>query len=335
MNKNIYSTCAFVLLYSASTLAEISIVGSSSLFPYAVKVAENYSLKQKVRTPRIESNGSGGGMRLFCSRKTNSRPLVANMSRKITREESDRCATYGRDKLQELTIGFDGIVVANNYQGIINTMSIEELKLIMAKYVINEDKSAFIKNPHVSWSDINSAWPVTRIELYGPPHSSGTRDVLADIVLEQSCSKLDITKTMSRNERKLYCTSIRTDGHYIDSGENDNLIVSKLRKNKNSIGVIGYSLYYKQMKNIHSIAIDGVMPNHITISKLQYPLSRSLYMYVSKQDIKKKKLLGYLLEFFSKQSLGKRGYLSKSGLVPIDNKKRLSVVKSLKITARK
>ena len=321
---------------TCTAYAELFIVGSSTVYPFSVKVAESYSIRNKSSSPRVESIGTGGGMRLFCSKETQPQPDIVNASRVVQPKERKICKDNNRN-LVEFTIGHDGIVIAINNKKWNDNFRLADLHKAIAKYVLNQE-GVFIPNPHRYWNEINPNWPKIRIEIYGPPHSSGTRDVIEELILAQVCEK-EYKRTkekkhgnlLSKKAHARYCLSIRSDGYYIDSGENDNLIVNKLRNNKFALGIIGYGSYFQQRRIIHALKIDQVIPSNRTIAEQKYPLARKLFFYAEKNNLKVNDALrSYIQEFFSVRSMGKQGYLSRLGLISIEDKQRRATLARLK-----
>ncbi len=223
----------------------ISVVGSSTVYPFATVVAEKFGKKTEFKTPKIESTGSGGGMKLFCSGLGVSSPDITNASRGIKKSEYNKCIKNGVTDITEVHIGFDGIAIANSKESELFSLTRKDLFLALGLKVPNPDGSqTLVDNPYQTWNEVNPELPALRIEVLGPPPTSGTRDAFSELALEGGCKQFDWIKAMKKYDKAAYktlCHSIREDGHYIEAGENDNLIVQKLERNPNALGIFGYS----------------------------------------------------------------------------------------------
>jgi phosphate transport system substrate-binding protein len=213
----------------------ISIVGSSTVYPFATVVAETYGKKTGNNTPKIESTGSGGGMKLFCAGDGINTPDITNASRRMKTSEFEKCHANGVTNITEALIGFDGIVMANSITAPRFELTRKDIFLALAKDVPAADGSqTLVPNPNTTWKDVNSSLPKIKIDVLGPPPTSVTRDAFAELALVGGCKKIDWIKAMKKTDKPRYkaiCHSIREDGAYIEAGENDNLIVQKLIKN--------------------------------------------------------------------------------------------------------
>ena len=232
----------------------ISAVGSSTVFPFATVVAEQFGKTTGKPTPKIESTGSGGGMKLFCAGVGIDTPDITNASRRIKKSEFEMCQKNGVKEITEVLVGYDGIVLANSKKGEQMTLTRKDIFLALAKEVPAADGSEkLVENPYKTWKDVNPALPAKKIEVLGPPPTSGTRDAFAELAMEGGCKKIDWIKAMKKKDKKAYksiCHSVREDGAYVEAGENDNLIVQKLNKNPNALGVFGFS-FLDQNSDFH------------------------------------------------------------------------------------
>ncbi|MDJ0928220.1 MAG: substrate-binding domain-containing protein, partial [Gammaproteobacteria bacterium] len=210
----------------------ISIVGSSTVYPFATVVAEQFGRSTQFKTPKIESTGSGGGLKLFCAGVGVGHPDVTNSSRRIKASEVDMCASNGVTDIVEVKIGYDGIVLANSIDTAPMELSLRDVFLALAKDVPDPSGAEqLVPNPHKKWSDVNPRLPATDIEVLGPPPTSGTRDAFAELAMEGGCKNFDWIKAIKKQDKKRYkaiCHGVREDGKYVEAGENDNLIVQKL-----------------------------------------------------------------------------------------------------------
>ncbi len=336
--KNIYKTTAAMvtssIILSTSSMAiardHIDVVGSSTVYPFATVVAETYGKKTGGKTPKIESTGSGGGMKLFCAGNGINTPDITNASRRIKISEYNKCQKNGVKEIVEVMIGFDGIAIANSKKGPTFNLTRKELFLALAKRVPSKNKGELIDNPYEKWSDINSSLPSTKIEVLGPPPTSGTRDAFAELALEGGCKTFDWIKKIKKQSKKQYktiCHSIREDGAYIEAGENDNLIVEKLRANPKALGVFGFSFLDQNSDVVKGAVIDGIKIDFDAIANGSYPISRPLYFYVKKSHVGKiTGIKEFVAEFTSEAAWGNDGYLTDKGLIPLskDARKKMS-----------
>lgn len=291
---------------------QIHIVGSSTVFPFSAAVAERFGRDTSFKTPVVESTGSGGGLKLFCAGVGVQHPDVTNSSRRIKSKELKNCFANGVSDVVEVKIGFDGIAVANARDAADYSLSREILYLALAKEI--PQNGSVIPNPHKRWSDVDPSLPVAAIEVLGPPPTSGTRDAFEELALQAGCKKSGAV-TLGINCRK---AEIRNDGPWVDAGENDNLIVSKLTANPNAVGVFGYSFLDQNSDSIKGAAVGGVLPAFGDIASGAYPLSRSLYFYVKKSHVGEVPgLKEYVAHFIAEDAVGQDGYLLDKGLIPL------------------
>jgi phosphate transport system substrate-binding protein len=317
---------------AAEARDQIRIVGSSTVYPFATVVAENFGKTTDFKTPVIESTGSGGGFKLFCAGVGTEHPDITNASRRIKASEFETCQKNGVKDITEVRIGYDGIVVANSKAAKQLTLSREQIFLALAKMVPVDGKWA--ENPNKTWADIDASLPKTEIEVLGPPPTSGTRDAFVELVMEEACDKLPEAKGLSKDQEKQYCQGIREDGAYIEAGENDNLIVQKLEANADAFGIFGFSFLDENADKIQGAIIDGEAPTFENIASGAYPVSRPLQFYVKKAHVGTiPGIEAYLAEFTSDKAWGPEGYLSEKGLIPMEEAERTkygSNAKSLK-----
>ena len=292
--------------------------GSSTVFPFATRVAENYAKKTGKKAPKIESLGTGGGIKLFCGGVGDAFPDIANASRPMKKSEFDACAAKGVKDIVAIKIGFDGIVVATDKDGPDYNFKREHLYLGLAANVLRQGK--FVANPYKTWDEIGTGLPGNRINVYGPPPTSGTRDAWVELAIEEGARKYPTVEELRSNNEKKFkelVDPMRKDG-WVDAGENDNAIVGTLTKTPGSLGVFGWSYLEENMDKIKGASINGVKPSAASISDGSYPLSRSLYIYVKKAHIGVTQgLQEYVNEFVSDAATGKGGYLQGRGLIPL------------------
>jgi phosphate transport system substrate-binding protein len=313
---------------AAEARDQINIVGSSTVYPFATVVAEQFGKTSDFKTPKIESTGSGGGLKLFCAGVGVEHPDITNASRRIKKSEVAKCAKNGINEIVEIKIGYDGIVFANSKKSALMKLSLKQMFLALAKQVPegNKDGGKLIPNPNKTWKDIDPSLPNTKIEVLGPPPTSGTRDAFNELAIEGGCKTFPTLKAMKKKDKKTYkalCRGIREDGAYIEAGENDNLIVQKLEANPKAFGVFGYSFLDQNADKIQGSLINGVAPEFENIAAQEYPVSRPLFFYVKKAHVGKiPGIKEYVAEFTSKKAWGGEGYLADRGLIPMPDTER-------------
>ena len=253
----------------------IQIVGSSTVYPFATVVAEQFGKTSIFKTPKIEATGSGGDLKLFCAGIGVGHPDIANASRRIKKAEVERCAKNGVTEIIEIKVGYDGIVLGNAKVGPALDVSRKEIFMALAKDVpIASGAAVFQQNASKTWCDINPSLPANKIEVLGPPPTSGTRDAFVELALEGGCKKIDWIKSMKTSDKHKYkatCHTVREDGAYIEAGENDNLIVQKLAANAKAFGIFGFSFLDQNSDKIKGAKIDGVEPTFENIADGTYP----------------------------------------------------------------
>jgi phosphate transport system substrate-binding protein len=313
----------------------ISIVGSSTVYPFSTVVAERFGKSTAFATPKVESTGSGGGLKLFCSGVGSATPDITNASRAIKSSEVGLCAKNGIKDIIEITVGYDGIVIANTTDSKRVSLSLRDLYLALGKNIPNPDGSeTLVDNPYKTWNEINPELPEVEIEVLGPPPTSGTRDAFAELALEGGCKTFPFIKAMKKQDKSKYkaiCHAVREDGAYVEAGENDNLIVQKLVANPTAFGVFGYSFLEQNSDKVQGSAINGKLPTFDAIASGDYPVSRSLFFYVKKAHIGViPGIEEYLAEFTSEKAMGEYGYLAEKGMIPMSDKERAKVLSTVK-----
>jgi len=316
-----------ITTYAASARNYISIVGSSTVYPFATVVAEQFGKTTPYKTPKIESTGSGGGFKLFCAGIGVEHPDITNASRRIKKSEFGKCNKNGVTGILEVKIGYDGIVLGNSKKTAPLKLTRKEIFLALAKDVPDPGGAEkLVPNPYKTWKDVNASLPATKIEVLGPPPTSGTRDAFVELAMEGGGKKFGWIKAMKKKNKEAYkriCHTIREDGAYIEAGENDNLIVQKLDANPGAVGIFGFSFLDQNTDKIQGSFIDGVQPTFEAIADGQYPVSRPLFFYVKKAHAKViPGIQEYLKEFTSEKSWGPDGYLSERGLIPMPDTER-------------
>jgi phosphate transport system substrate-binding protein len=305
----------------------ISIVGSSTVYPFTTVVAEQYGKATKFKTPKIESTGTGGGFKLFCAGVGVEHPDITNASRAIKKSEYDACQQNGVKDIIEVKIGYDGIAVANSKEAPQMQLTLRDIFLALAKEVPDpKGGDRVVKNPYKTWKDVNPALPADKIEVIGPPPTSGTRDAFAELALEGGCSTFGWIKELKKKDGDQFnriCMTVREDGAYIEAGENDNLIVQKLQSNPRAVGVFGYSFLDQNRDYVQGSVVDGVSAEYEAIAEGKYPISRPLFFYVKKAHIGViPGIAEFLKEFSSEKAWGPEGYLSDRGLISMPDAER-------------
>jgi phosphate transport system substrate-binding protein len=299
----------------------INIVGSSTVYPFTTTVAEQFGRGGKFKTPKVESTGTGGGIKLFCNGVGPQFPDVANASRRIRPAELQTCAKNGVKDVVEIKVGYDGIVMAENKTGASMNLTRKDVYLALAKNVPDPaNPNALIPNPYTTWKDVNKALPATKIEVLGPPPTSGTRDSFVELYLEAGCRNfawLDALRSQDEPRFKRACDTVREDGAYVEAGENDNLIVQKLTANKDAVGIFGYSFLEENLDKLKGAVVDGVSPTYDSVASGKYPASRPLFIYIKKAHVGViPGITEFIAEYTSEKALGEEGYLADKGLIP-------------------
>jgi phosphate transport system substrate-binding protein len=298
---------------------QIRIVGSSTVFPFSTAVSEAFGRQGGFKTPVVESTGTGGGLQLFCAGDGMDTPDIANASRPIKPAELELCAKNGVKEIVEVKIGYDGIVLANSKKHGRFDLTKEQIFRALAKQVPIDGK--LTANPYQRWSDIDASLPKDKIEVLGPPPTSGTRDAFVEIAMEEGATAFPMLKELKTKDEKAFkgvAHAIREDGAYVEAGENDNLIVQKLEANPAAVGVFGFSFLDQNADQIQGSRIGGVDPTFENISSGSYGISRSLFFYVKKSHVGQVPgLKEYVAEFTSEAACGQEGYLADKGLIPL------------------
>ena len=330
--KNLFKSLVIILSISlipslqAKAEEQIRIVGSSTVFPFSTAVAEEFGRKTKYKTPIVESTGSGGGMKLFCAGNGKQHPDITNASRRIKSKEFKKCSDAGI-KIIEIKVGYDGIVLANSKRANVVKLSTRDIYMALAEKVpANEDGSELQDNPYQTWKDVNPKLPNVKIEVLGPPPTSGTRDAFVELAMDAGAKTFPALKELrgsskaGKNEFKRIARTIREDGAFIEAGENDNLIIQKLDQNPNALGIFGFSFLDQNTDKIQGSIVNDAEPTFDNILIGDYPISRSLFFYVKKNHIRMKpSITQFVKEFTSLSAMGEDGYLVEKGLIPLSS----------------
>ena len=290
-------------------------------------VAEKFGILSKFKTPVVESTGSGGGLKIFCQGIGPSQVDITNSSRRIKGREIKKCAENGITDITEVKVGYDGVVIANSKSAEQMKIDRKHIWLALGKNIMVDGK--IIQNPHKTWKDVDPFLPDVKIEVLGPPPTSGTRDAFAELALEGGCKKFDSIKSMKKTDKEAFkklCHTIREDGPYIEAGENDNLIVAKLLENPKAFGVFGYSFLDQNKDKLQGSFVEGSAPTLKNITSGKYTISRSLYIYVKNAHVGKIPGINeYISEFTSERAFGEDGYLEEKGLIPAPADERTKI----------
>lgn len=321
-------TSQFVFFSAAHASRDsITIVGSSTMFPFSKVVAERFGRKTPFKAPKVEPTGTGGGFKEFCRGLGISTPDIVNASRRIKPSELRLCQSNGVNEVIEIHIGYDGIVLANAIDAKPFELTVSDIFLALAKKVPDQEKEGvLIDNPYTYWNQINPNLSKTKISIIGPPPTSGTRDAFVALVMESGCKKTAWIKALENKDKKTFkkiCHSVRDDGVFIEARENDNLIVRKLKNNPEALGIFGFSFLDQNADKVKAAVIDGHAPSFEAISDGRYIVSRPLYFYVKKAHVLMiPGVKAFLHEFISDAASAHRGYLTEKGLIPLDEQER-------------
>lgn len=306
--------------------SEIRVVGSSTVYPFSIKVAQEFKNKTGINVV-VESTGSGGGHKLFCDGLGVNTPDVTNSSRRQKKSEFDTCSENGVGEVVEVKVGYDGIVIANSLNAAAVDLTLEQIFLAFAKEVpTSATDCTMIANPYNTWADIDSSLPAVTIEAFGPPPTSGTRDAFVEVAMEGGAKTIECLAALRSDDKKAFQTlahTLREDGKWIDAGENDNSIVQTLTNTPTAFGVFGYSFLDQNADKVRGTSVDGAEPTFENIASGKYPISRSLFFYVKAghADVISG-LQDYALEFTSEDAWAPGGYLEEIGLVPLSDDER-------------
>ena len=316
----IAAVVGLALAGAAQARDQIRIVGSSTVFPFSTAVAEQFGKISDFKTPVVESTGSGGGLKLFCSGVGAEHPDIANASRRIKISEVEKCSAAGIT-IVEIKVGFDGIVLGNAKGGADFVVTRKQVFMALAARLPGPD-GKLIANPYTNWSEIDESLPDKTIEVLGPPPTSGTRDAFVELVMREGAEEFESLAALHKAEGKqafrAVADAVREDGRFVEAGENDNLIVQKLEANENAVGIFGFSFLDQNADKIKGALVDGNEPTFENIASGDYPVSRSLFFYVKKEHVGViPGIAEFVTEFTSEDAAGEEGYLVDKGLIPL------------------
>lgn len=309
---------------------QIQIVGSSTVFPFSTSVAEQFGQKTSFKTPVVEATGSGGGMKLFCTGVGEGTPDITNASRRIKENEFNLCVENGVTPV-EVKIGFDGIVLANAKAGADLSITRQQIFLALAREVPDASGN-MIANPNKTWADVDPSLPNIKIEVLGPPPTSGTRDAFIEIAMEGGAKQIKTLAALRKEDKKAFkkiAHAIREDGAFVEAGENDNLIIQKLEANSNAYGIFGFSFLDQNADKVKGATVNGVAPEFENIAAGDYKISRSLFFYVKKEHVGViPGIEEFVTEFTDENTWSEDGYLADKGLIPLPDGEREAVAES-------
>ncbi len=321
------------LAAEAQARDQIRIVGSSTVYPFTTAVAEQFGQKSGMKTPVVESTGTGGGMKLFCAGVGADHPDATNASRRIKKGEFETCNKAGVADIVEILIGFDGLTFAHS-------KATEPLKLSRSSGVpgawprrCRTRTASSFPIPTRRGAKSTPRLPAKKIEILGPPPTSGTRDSMHELFMEKGAEGIESLKKLKEADAKAFekvWKSVREDGAYVEAGENDNVIVQKLEANPDAFGVFGYSNLEQNVSKLQGVAVDGVAPSYETIASGDYKPSRELFVYVKKAHVGVVPGLDkFALEYVSDAATGEDGYLGEKGLVTLPRDRHEKVVEAV------
>lgn len=304
---------------------KISVVGSSTVYPFTSYVAKDFHVKTNHPMPEVKSTGTGGGMKLFCAGVGIDTPDMTDASRPMKLSEYETCVKNGVTDITGMKVGFDGIAFAQSKSNGAITLTREQIFLALAKEVPSKDGKSLIKNPYKTWNEIDSKLPNRQITVYGPPTTSGTRDSFEEMVMEHSSKHFD-----AYGEKKGKYKEIREDDVYVPAAENDDMVVRTLTKDVEAFGIFGYSYLEENGNKINGALIDGIEPNFETISSGKYPIARGLYIYIKNAHrIHVSGMDAFLRFYMNEKMVGVKGTLKKIGLVPMHSSEFKEVQKAV------
>ena len=321
--KRFLLTASLVALTAVPAFAardQIRIVGSSTVYPFTTAVAEQFGKASGMKTPVVESTGTGGGMKLFCSGVGEDTPDFTNASRRIKTGEFEDCQKNGVTEIIEIKVGFDGLSIAQSKDAPDLSLTKQQVFLALAKEVPDKD-GKLVANPNKNWSDIDPALPNVKIEVLGPPPTSGTRDSFMELVMEAGAAKFESLEALKKSDAKAFekvWKAMREDGAFVEAGENDNLIVQKLQANPNALGIFGFSFLEENASSIKDVAVDGVKASYESIADGSYKVARPLFVYAKKQHVGTiPGMAEFMAEYVSDKAIGEDGYLADKGLIAL------------------
>ncbi|MEO3434877.1 substrate-binding domain-containing protein [Inquilinus sp. CAU 1745] len=313
------ATVAITGAAHAQSRQNIQVVGSSTVFPFSTAAAENFARAGQFPAPVVESTGTGGGMQLFCGGIGEQHPDITGASRAMKASEFELCQENGVTDITQVLIGYDGIVFANSASA--EQLDVTKEQLFQALAAEVEVDGEIVPNPYETWSEIDPSLPETEIQVFGPPPTSGTRDAWVELVMEAACVEFPAIAALEESDEDRFeavCATIREDGKYIESGENDNLIVQRLSNAPEAYGIFGFSFLDQNQDTLQGSMVEGVAPTFDAIADGSYSISRPLFFYVKNAHVGViPGLAEFVAEYTSERAMGPEGYLVDRGLIPL------------------
>ncbi|MDA0218935.1 MAG: substrate-binding domain-containing protein [Proteobacteria bacterium] len=318
------SAAMALVVGAAQARDQIQIVGSSTVFPYTQAVAENFANMTGMASPVVESTGTGGGMQIFCEGVGEGAADITGASRAMKASEYELCQANGVTSITEVLIGYDGLSFASSRNG--TQMDVTKAQLFQALANEVEVDGEIVENPYTMWNEIDPSLPAIAIQVFGPPPTSGTRDAWVELVMEEGCEEFPAIEALDKDRKKEVCQRMRSDGPFIEAGENDNLIVQRLESDSTAYGIFGYSFLYENSDKLVGSMVGGVSPSFETIADGSYAISRPLYFYI--KNAHRGVIPGldeFVAEYVSEAAMSSDGYLNERGLVALADDKRAAV----------
>lgn len=307
---------------AVSHAQETKIVGSSTVSKFAYIVRDR--MEKEGEALVIESTGTGGGFTLFCNSNDPAFAPITLASRKIRDDERAACEEAGVGEVRGYNLGLSGVVVAQRKQNNPIRLTVRDLYLGLAAQVpVREDhgQCALTRNPHTLWSEVRPDLPDWRIEVYGPPLTSGTRSSFIDLALVAGAMEIDCMRSMKENNPVAFDRAVlklRSDGAWIDAGENDNVLIAAITQMPKTLGILGYPLFQSRADTLSAVTINGVTPSAETIGNSVYPLSRVLRVYAKLAALERNpEARAFLDRITSEDAIGEEGYLTPHGLISV------------------
>ncbi len=309
-------------LFAAPAFAkdQIRIVGSGTVYPFTTTVAEAFGKATGKKTPVVEANGSGPGIKLFCAGAGDDTPDFVDASRAMKKSELEDCNKNGVKDVVQLTIGYDGLALANAKGGPALSLTKQQIFMAMAKQVPDKD-GKLVDNPYKMWSDIDPALPKVKIVILSHPATSGTRSSIEDLILNPGAKTFPGLKDLADKDAKAFeavFKTLRTDGGFVEAGENDNAIVQKLAADPNTFALFGYANVSLNGGKVQAAKVEGEAPSVEGVQTGKYKLSRPLFVYAKKDHMAAMPdMAAFVAEYMSAKAIGSDGYLADKGLIPL------------------
>lgn len=318
------ASASFGVAVDAQSRDQIRVVGSSTVYPFTTTVAENFARETDFPAPVVESTGTGGGFQLFCEGVGAGHPDINDASRAMTQSERDLCAENGVENVTEVQIGNDGIVLAADAS--IDEVNLTRAHLWQALAAETVQDGEIVENPYETWNEIDDSLPEEEIVVFGPPTTSGTRDAFVELAMEAGCEEFDAVAELDEERHGEVCTQMRSDGGFVEAGENDNVIVQRIQSQPGSFGIFGYSFFEQNRAELTAASIEDARPEPEQISAGDYPLSRPLFIYVKDAHVGVIPGLAEFIDYYTSDAAwGPNGFLIEQGLIPMTDDKRQSV----------